>query len=61
MKKQKQREVTDMLNQQTLEMQRRNREREELGRLMDKRMIEMDKKLHEENLQKDRDRDIMAK
>lgn len=50
-----------MLNQQTLEMQRRNREREELGRLMDKRMIEMDKKLHEENLQKDRDRDIMAK
>lgn len=61
LKKQKQREVTDMLNQQTRDMQRRNREREDLGKLMDKKMIDNDKKLFEEGQQKDRDRDLMAK
>lgn len=50
-----------MLNQQTRDMQRRNREREDLGKLMDKKMIDLDKKLFEEGQQKDRDRDLMAK
>lgn len=50
-----------MLNQQTRDMQRRNREREDLGKLMDKKMIDLDKKLFEEGQQKDRDRDQMAK
>ena len=57
LRKQKQREVTMMLNQQKQDMQRRDNEKTQQDKLIDRNMIDLDKKLFEEQEQKTRDRD----
>ena len=61
LRKQKQREVTMMLNQQTQDMQRRDNEKTQQNKLIDKNMIDLDKKLFEEQRQKQRDREQRTK
>lgn len=61
LRKQKQREVTMMLNQQTQDMHRRDNEKTQQDKLIDKNMIDLDKKLFEEQKQKQRDREQRTK
>jgi hypothetical protein len=50
-----------MLQRQKQDMMDRQHQRQELNKLMDKRMIEMDKELHEKEKKKAQDRDMQAR
>ena len=50
-----------MLQKQKQEMMDRQHQRQELNKLMDKRMIELDKERHEKEKRKAQDRDLQAR